>query len=526
MKLKLHHRYSLVIVALLLSVVTLISGAAVLAFSSLSERTEEASARVMGDALRQQAISDGQDLAALASQIVASSLYDFDMRDLDEDLRALRRYKGILAIRVVDPRGRILHDGSDQLSDYGRRTRDVVTEKALQTRSVISGIEGDILSVGAPVMIGDRLLGAIHVDISLGDLMAHVFNLRSEVIRLSDEAHRSLLIIVGMAALILGIVGLVVGLLVGRGLSQPIRALSAATRSIGQGETASGLPVDRSDEIGDLARDLEKMADSLRQSSRMSRLATVGEVAVGVAHELNQPLSTIRMAADNGLASLDSAKTDEEYLRSKLELVSQLAGNMGEQIQRMCAVGRRDGRRIIFDPRVSVRDALALHGGGIEAAGIELTVDWPVLPADAPSLSVQGLPNQLMQVVVNLIANARDAIVERGDTPLGRLRGVRGQIRMTMSADPILREFSLEIADNGGGIPPEIIGRIFDPFFTTKEVTKGTGLGLSISYGIVAGMGGHIDVRNGPDGAIFTVALPTGMAAGEAAESEFIEIKA
>jgi signal transduction histidine kinase len=152
----------------------------------------------------------------------------------------------------------------------------------------------------------------------------------------------------------------------------------------------------------------------------------------------------------------------------------------------------------------SVRDALALHGGGLETEGIELTVKWP---GDKP-LFVQGLPNQLMQVIVNLIANARDAIIERSDTPMGRLRSVRGKISVSISADEIAREFRLEIADNGGGIPPEIIGRIFDPFFTTKEVNKGTGLGLSISYGIVAGMGGHINVRNGQEGAIFSVVLP------------------
>jgi two-component system cell cycle sensor histidine kinase/response regulator CckA len=292
--------------------------------------------------------------------------------------------------------------------------------------------------------------------------------------------------------------------LVARSLSQPIKALSSATRRIGQGEEPQDLPTERSDEIGDLARDLRQMAKELRQADRMARLATVGEVAVGVAHELNQPLNTIRMAADNALAALDEPAVETSYLRDKLDLVSQLAGTMGEQIQRMCAVGRRDERRILFDPLSSVRDALALHGGGLETEGIELTVKWP---GDRP-LFIQGLPNQLMQVIVNLIANARDAIIERSGTPVGRLRSVRGKIRILIAADEIAREFRIEIADNGGGIPPEIIGRIFDPFFTTKEVNKGTGLGLSISYGIVAGMGGHINVQNDQEGAVFSVVLP------------------
>jgi signal transduction histidine kinase len=504
MKLRLHHRYSLVIVTLLLSAVMMIAGAAVVTFSSLSARTQAASARVMSDVLREQAISDGRDLVALASQIVATALNNADMSDLDEDLRSIRRYRGVLALQVTDPRGRVLHESSDQMSEYGRRNRDAVTRAALDKRGIVTAIESDILSVAAPVLTGETLAGAIHVDISLADLMTHVGNLRREVANISAEERSALIRIIGLAAFVLGIVGLLIGILVARGLSHPIKALSAATRRIGQGEDALELPTERSDEIGDLARDLHQMSNSLRQADRMARLATVGEVAVGVAHELNQPLNTIRMAADNALAALDEPVADPAYLRGKLDLVSQLAGRMGEQIQRMCAVGRRDERRITFDPLPSVRDALALHSGGLEAEGIELAVTWP----DETPAFVQGLPHQFMQVIVNLIANARDAIIEQGDTPMGRLRSVRGRLRVSLAVDEIGRELRLEIADNGGGIPPEIIGRIFDPFFTTKEVNKGTGLGLSISYGIVAGMGGHINVRNGTRGAIFSVVLP------------------
>lgn len=509
MTLRLQHRYSLVIVTLLLSAVMMIAGAAVITFRSLSERAEAASARVMSDALRRQAVFDGRDLVTLASQIVATSLYNSDMRDLDEDLKSIRRYKGILSIQVTDPRGRVLHDGSDQISAYGRRNRDEVTAKALSQRVIVTAIDGNILSVASPVLIGERLLGAIHVDISLVDRMSHVGSLREEVANISIEERSLLILNIGFAVLVLAIVGLLVGVLVARGLSHPIKALSLATRRIGQGEEPQGLPIERSDEIGDLARDLQQMTKGLRQADRMARLATVGEVAVGVAHELNQPLNTIRMAADNALAALDEPAVETSYLRGKLDLVSQLAGTMGEQIQRMCAVGRRDERQVIFDPLACVRDALALHGGGLATEGIELAV---TLPEDKP-LFLRGLPNQLMQVIVNLIANARDAIIERSGTPMGRLRSVRGKIRLSIAADDIAREFRLEIADNGGGIPPEILGRIFDPFFTTKEVNKGTGLGLSISYGIVAGMGGHINARNVEDGAVFSVVLPLASAA-------------
>lgn len=102
-------------------------------------------------------------------------------------------------------------------------------------------------------------------------------------------------------------------------------------------------------------------------------------------------------------------------------------------------------------------------------------------------------------MLLNLINNARDA-VQAGPG--------RGRIGLRLVDDPTIGEVLIEIADNGGGIPAEMLDRVFDPFFTTKEAGKGTGLGLSISYAIIGDMGGRLAVRNGPDGAIFSIALP------------------
>src|SRR5207253_4117730 len=112
-------------------------------------------------------------------------------------------------------------------------------------------------------------------------------------------------------------------------------------------------------------------------------------------------------------------------------------------------------------------------------------------------LWVMGYAVQLEQVIINLVRNALDAVT-----------GVNGRsirVRVRASADVV----SIEIADNGHGIPPDQINRIFDPFFTSKAVGKGLGLGLSISYGIVQDFGGQIHARNAPDGgAVLIVELP------------------
>ena len=119
---------------------------------------------------------------------------------------------------------------------------------------------------------------------------------------------------------------------------------------------------------------------------------------------------------------------------------------------------------------------------------------------------VLGRRNELAQVLINLIVNARDAVLEAALARGGPSDAGGGHIWIRMETRP--QEVIIEVADNGGGIGPDLVERIFDPFFTTKEATKGTGLGLSISLGIVHAMGGRLGTANKGGGAVFTVQLP------------------
>jgi signal transduction histidine kinase len=251
------------------------------------------------------------------------------------------------------------------------------------------------------------------------------------------------------------------------------------------------------------------MAHDLKQVARMAKLATLGEMAVGMAHELSQPLNTIRLAAENTLMAMEQGKSDAEFEMGKLALIASQAESMGDLIKRMCVVGRSEGPQEIIDPREAVRDACSLLAGQFEDEGITVTLNLPERCA-----RVLGRRNELAQVVINLLTNARDAIIETAlARSKGRLQPVRGRIDLSV-LDPGADSprdgggVVIRVKDNGGGIPPDVMERIFDPFFTTKEVTKGTGLGLSISYGIVSAMGGKISVENFGGGALFTIRLP------------------
>jgi PAS domain S-box-containing protein len=251
-----------------------------------------------------------------------------------------------------------------------------------------------------------------------------------------------------------------------------------------------------------LVRDISEQKSLQSQLIQASKLATVGKMAAGIAHELNQPLNIMRMAADNVLIRMEAGSADLEYARDNLALVSEQAGRMGKIILHMRVFSRQDKSDFVtFDPTRPVRNASELMRRQLQLQSIELNVD-----AQVPDLFVKGSESQLEQVVINMITNARDAILEQ--TKGEDFTGSRGKIDVLSESDPNGSVFRVRVLDTGDGIPEDVIAKVFDPFFTTKEVGVGTGLGLSVSYGIISSMGGSITARNTESGCQMSVELP------------------
>ena len=230
-----------------------------------------------------------------------------------------------------------------------------------------------------------------------------------------------------------------------------------------------------------------------------AKMATLGEMATGVAHELNQPLNVIRMAAESSAERIEDGELDADYLRGKLERISAQTERAAAIIDHMRIFGRKaDEVPRPIDLRDVTRDALGLIGEQIRLCGIEVETNLA-----EPSRMVSGHPIQLEQVLLNLLANARDAI-EANRQGAEQPRKITVKVEDTGPEDKV----RLIVEDSGGGIPQDIIARVFEPFFTTKQTGQGTGLGLSISYGIVSDMGGTIEAANAGDGARITITLP------------------
>ncbi len=229
------------------------------------------------------------------------------------------------------------------------------------------------------------------------------------------------------------------------------------------------------------------------------RLAALGTLAAGIAHELNQPLNTIRVVTDGFLFGRNEGWTlDPEELFEGLEMISRQVARMDKVIQNVRNFAReeRDAGMEHATAREAIENVFSMIGRQIEAHGILVERDLDCgLPALHISLS------ELEQVVMNLIVNARQALDTSTIDPK----------RLWVRTGRRDRSVFIEVGDNAGGIPDHLLERIFEPFFTTKPAGKGTGLGLSICQSIVGKCGGLIEVRNnGVGGAAFTVLIPAG----------------
>src|SRR5438874_5523560 len=250
---------------------------------------------------------------------------------------------------------------------------------------------------------------------------------------------------------------------------------------------------DLRDTTAEIQRREQELRDKQEQLVQAGKLATLGELTTGVAHELNNPLNNIGLFVGNAVDLVDLGVADRERIVRELKNAMQQVRKATEIISHLRTFGRvaSVSREPVSIDQVIER-ALSLMQEQLRGRDIEIDLDLsPAAPV------VVGNAIQLEQVFINLLTNARDAMA---DSPRKMVR---------ISTRVVHDVVDLVFSDTGSGIPEGLEQRIFDPFFTTKEVGQGTGLGLSITYGIIKDHGGTIAVANRPQGgAVFQIRLP------------------
>jgi two-component system NtrC family sensor kinase len=358
------------------------------------------------------------------------------------------------------------------------------------------------------------VLGVVDVGMSLAHVDAEVASIR----------YRSL----AFALIEIGLSGLIVIVFTRRFVTRPIEEFVVATKEIGAQHLDRPIRVETSEELSELAQSFNAMREHLKAAQdenaqfthrleamvedrtaqlkaaqkkllQTDRLASLGQLAASVAHEINNPISgvlNLSMLLQRIVDRADEVPPERlpEFRRYLGQVVTETS-RVGRIVADLLAFSRRSRRpETLASTKEIIENTVTLVSHKLELGGVRLVLD---LGADVPALRCD--PSQMQQVVMNLLLNAAEA------TPSG------GTVTVATRVDAATGRLVLEVSDTGAGIQPEIVDKIFDPFFTTKEEGKGVGLGLAVVYGIVQSHSGEIEVKSVVGtGTTFRVLLPLG----------------
>ncbi|MFN0248960.1 MAG: sensor histidine kinase [Kofleriaceae bacterium] len=330
-----------------------------------------------------------------------------------------------------------------------------------------------------------------------------------------SDYSRALMLVI----LIVLVTTVMVGALASRFVSRPITKLLRGIDDVAKGDLSHVILSERDDEIGAIATRFNEMTYSLRESrtetsreneaklaleqrlGQTEKLATIGQLAAEIAHEVGTPLNVIAGRA----RSIQKKAKDPEAVEKNAEIVAEQTARITRIIQRLLDFTRRkvgSHERAAVNLNELAASTVELLTGQLSTAKVRTRVDkdseLPKIPGDA---------DRLQQVLINLLLNAVQAMPDGGALHIDTRTVSRTRPGLETGADQ--RFVRVSVADTGIGIPDDIKDKIFDPFYTTKEVSGGTGLGLAVCSGIVKEHDGWIEVENGAaGGSVFRVYLP------------------
>lgn len=406
---------------------------------------------------------------------------DFALHRLLHDAAA--EYEDIRYLFIAGPDGGVrVHTFQEGFPrELSRATTPKESAAPLERRPLRTE-DGVVQDLSVPLLQGR--LGRLHVGLSESPVRRRIANT---------------IALWGAIAGVVLLAGLLIAYALTADLARRVSRIVTALEKVGAGDLSARVGAAGTDEVGRLAGSFDIMvqdlSDSQAQLVRAGKLAAIGELASSVAHEINNPLNTMSVCVQ-GLQ--DRFKSGEVPADGPLAEFPEYLETVRGEIMRCKKITedllgfsrRKAARRVPTDLPGAVRDALSLVKHRARPLGARLE------QAPSAALSVVADPDQIRQVLLNLLLNAVDHLPSSG----GRISvavGRRGD------------EARVSVEDNGAGIPPENLKRVFEPFFTTKGSGSGTGLGLAICQRIAEEHGGRIEVDSEPGrGARFCLVLP------------------
>jgi len=477
----------------LILLLTLTVGATMFLASFLSLRVREAALETaLRDELRAHALTLR---IALEENFAGGQM--FESRRLIDRLRENSR---IYAVLMFDERGELITISQPAANEAFRRLPEIpaVLESGGTVESVREIDSVKYLSVIMPLQMAESRRGALEIVKPLA--------------LIENDIRRARVNWLTTTLFLLALIFLVVGAVLRRSLTKPFQELLKGANALGKGDLEYRVKVPKTqDELAFLAEEFNRMADSLDRQRRVAesesenrlllerelrhseRLAAVGQLAAGIAHELGAPLNVIDARAEQ---LLEKPETPREKEVKNLTIIRAQTEKISRLVRQLLTLARP------FDFRfstVELKETTAATVEQIAENALRQQVEIEFAAAAATPLTITADRDYLQQVFMNVLLNALQAMPAGGN-----LRITLGT-RSNNAADFAFISFS----DTGRGIPEENLNRIFDPFYTTKDIGQGTGLGLTVAHRIVEEHGGAIEAGNNPEGgAYFTILLP------------------
>jgi signal transduction histidine kinase len=455
--------------------------------------------------LQDELAREGRALALTVQIALEDALRDGQIEDVRALIDKVTGYERVLGLRIFDKQGTVIYD-PPHLKPYPFLAAEALrTALEKGTPSATPGRLDDQLVLTFIVPLRDtkgQILGALQL-----------LQLESYIEEDARAARNSIMTLTTLMILVTtGIVFLVTRVSVAR----PIADLASSFREVGSGDLRARVPVRRTDEFGRLAQEFNGMCQRLEASQRFlveeqeerrrmearmrhaERLAAIGRLAAGLAHEIGTPLNIIGGRAERLLRSMgenEPATRSLKIICAQMERIARIVRDMLE-FARM-----REPRLAKTDLAPILARVLELLGQKFEEGRVRVVAN---LTAGAGAVLTDA--DQIHQVFLNLGTNALDAMPHGGTLRVSAQRVVRTHPEGNGDPQPFI---AVAFEDTGTGIAPEDLNHVFDPFFTTKDVGRGTGLGLSVSYGIVREHGGFFDIESEAGrGTRLTVCLP------------------
>src|SRR2546426_357372 len=481
-----------------------------LLFGYIDQRTSRA-------LLHDELAREGRAMARMVQIAMEDALRDRQIEDVRALVDKVTGYERVLGLRIFDNQGTVIYQPPDLAAYPFASAGALKTALERGTPSENHSRLGDQLVLTFIVPLLDpkgQILGALQL-----------LQLESYI---EEDARASRNSIATLTALMILVTTGIMFLVTRWSVERPVADLARSFREVGSGDLRARVPVRRGNEFGLLAQEFNGMCERLEESQRSllnaqeerrhmearlrhaERLAAIGRLASGLAHEIGTPLNVIGGRAERLMRSLPDGAPAARSLRvisSQIDRIARIVRDMLD-FARM-----REPRLTSTGVAPVLGKVLDFMSHRFEEGRVHLDTEL----SDAPA-TVTADPDQLHQVFLNLCTNALDAMPDGGTLRVAASRVEKRPPENNSGTQPCV---AVTFEDTGTGIAPENLDHVFDPFFTTKGIGRDSGLGLSVSYGIVREHGGWIDIESEPGrGTRLTVYLPESRPVAAAAPRE------